>query len=153
MPADRALADLFARQHGLITRSQALDMGFSDRLIGHRIRRARWGRVHHGVYRLAGTPDQPKQRLLAACLAAGTGALASHGSAAWLHGLPVTPHGLEVTIPWRRRISLDGVIVHRSRGLTPKDARRVDGIPVTSIARTLLDLSGVLPPDELEIVV
>ena len=76
--------------------------------------------VHRGVYRLSGVPVTDEQRLLAAVLAAGLGALASHRSAAWLwgilptHALPIEP---EITIPSPRRPRLRGVIVHRSLDL------------------------------------
>ncbi len=81
-------------------------------------------------------------------LAAGPQAVLSYRSAAALHGL--RPHGgpFEVSTPVNRR-GVAGVELHARRPLAPADRTIVDGVPVTSVARTLVDLAGVLPTDGL----
>jgi hypothetical protein len=81
-------------------------------------------------------------RCLAAVLGGGTGALLSHWSAAWLWGvLSTQPVPVHVTtpIPRRRRAGLQ---IHRSRTLTEEDHALRDGIPTTSVSRTVLDLAA-----------
>jgi len=101
--------------------------------------------VHRAVYRVASAPQSIQQDLLAACLAAGPGAVASHRSAAAVHGLRgVAWCRPEVTVSGSRRPRLRGVVVHRSP-IDPGDVRRRGPIPVTRLPRTLLDLAGVAP--------
>jgi very-short-patch-repair endonuclease len=85
--------------------------------------------------------------VMAAVLAAGPGAVASHRTAAWLLGIPgFTARGIEVCRPFGR--SARGAIgfVHRSRALLPQHVTVIDGIPCTRIARTLFDLAGIVHP-------
>lgn len=84
-------------------------------------------------------------RLLAAVLAGGSGTLVSHRAAlvVWeMDGLKSAP--VEVTVPYSNRPVPQDVIVHRTR--RPLDSREVDGLPVTSPERTLLDVASQLPP-------
>ncbi|MFN2589662.1 MAG: type IV toxin-antitoxin system AbiEi family antitoxin domain-containing protein [Actinomycetota bacterium] len=84
METHRAIARILARQHGLITRKQALHVGLSPRSIYQRLETGSWERAQRGVYRLAAAPGSWHQHVLAACLAAGPSAVASHRSAAAL---------------------------------------------------------------------
>ena len=93
----------------------------------------------HGVY-------------LAAVMACGPGAALSHRSAAALLGLRPGSGRIEVTVPAVCR-QVSGVRIYRSRMLDPRDFTVVDGIPVTSVARTLLDLSAVVRPNDLELAI
>jgi very-short-patch-repair endonuclease len=145
-----AIARLFASQHGVVTRRQALAVGFPHHRIDHLVKKRVWRPVHLGVYRLAGSPETWHQRLLAACLAAGTGALASHRAAALLYRLPVAGRHVELTIPKSRRIRTRDVIVHRTGCMGPGDRRMVEGIPVTAPTRTIVDLASVVDSTELE---
>jgi hypothetical protein len=82
---------------------------------------------------------------MAAVLACGDGAVLSHRSAAALHELRRTDRvKIEVTVPRRSARRHTGVEVHRSTALTDADIARVNGIPCTTVARTLLDLAAVL---------
>lgn len=96
-------------------------------------------RLHRGVYAVGHLDLSPHGRCLAAVLAAGDGAVASHYSAAWLWGLsrtgPLPPH---VTAPQPRE-RRQGFALHRARNLEPADRAMVDRIPVTAVPRTLLD--------------
>jgi very-short-patch-repair endonuclease len=133
-----------ARQHGLITSTDARACGLTVAQIKYRVRSGRWRRRHPGVFAVAGAPDTWEQRVMAAVLAAGHGAIASHTTAASLWGLPDSdrPPIVEVTVPRPRLPRLQGARVHRSLLLTDTDRVRVASIPVTSIPRTLVDLTA-----------
>jgi len=98
-----ALADA---QSGVLTRAQCLDLGMTPDSIRWLLRSGRWQRVHHGVYaRHVGPLDWPA-RVSAALLYCGDGAVASHRTAARLHGLlDQDPHDIEVLIPANRRVT------------------------------------------------
>jgi hypothetical protein len=148
---DRLLARLAARQHGLLTRLQALAAGATDEMIAHRLSTGRWVRVAAGVYRLAGVPVTWRQRALAAVLAAGPGAVVSHRSAAVLHAISgFRPGPLHVTVPAGRSGRNPLATVHRTVDLPARHTTRRDRIPVTSVARTVADLARTVPPDLLE---
>jgi very-short-patch-repair endonuclease len=97
-----------------------------------------------------GPLDAPHADLMAAVLAVGDGALASHESAGRLWSIrPRSADPTEVTVVGRDARGPQAVRVHRVRQLHPADATRHEGVPVTSPARTLLDLAAILPPKEL----
>ncbi len=146
---DVALARRAAAQHGVVHRRQALALGMTGRQLERRLEAGLLVPVHRCVYRQAAHPTSPEQALLAACMAAG--AVASHRSAAALWNLRECSHGLpEVTVIGPRRPDLAGVVVHRTDRLDAVDVSRRHAIPVTSPARTLLDLAAELDVDELE---
>lgn len=140
------LAAVARSQKALFTLEQARDAGYSLREIQHRRETGRWDQVHSGVYRVAGAPASWDQRVLAACLAAGSGAVVSHRSAArlWCIDESGRPH-VELTVPAGRYHRLDGVVVHRSTDLGASGITARNGIPVTTPARTLVDLGAVQP--------
>lgn len=147
-----AIAHLAGRQHGLVTRAQLLSLGMSARAIEGRLRGRRMRAVHRGVYRTGGV-ETPREREMAAVLAAGHGAVVSHRSAAWLHGLMVRPpdtHPVEVVVPGRQRVRRPGILARRVRWPPSATAVLADGIPATPVARTLVDLAGVLDAASLE---
>lgn len=144
------IAEIAARQFGLITRAQALAEGLTERIIDHKLASGVWLRVYRGVYLIAGTPPSFEQRVLAVCLAVGGAVVASHLTAAVLWGLIERKRlSIEVTVSMDRRVRGDRYTVHRSRCDLDRVVR-TDGIPVTSVARTLLDLSSCLSRSELE---
>ena len=136
------IASLARRQHGLVTTTQALrqmQIGQLERLV----RTGRLERVRRGVYRVAGAPESWLQHLLAACLAR-PGSYASFRAAAALWRLEdFEPEVLEITVPGSSRARLDGVVVHESQVVGPKHLSTRNGIPVSSMARTLCDLTAV----------
>jgi hypothetical protein len=136
-----ALARRAATQHGVFTRKQALNAGYTSSAIGHRLRNGIWEVVDYCVYRFAGTPPTWHQRLLGACLAGP--AVASHRSAAWLWHLDgIKDPPVEVTaLRHRRRFRQEEVIWHESRWLREGDIRYISAIPVTSPTRVILDLA------------
>lgn len=133
-----ALHRLAASQHGLFTRRQALGVGLTTKEIEGGARRGRWNRLHRGVYRMAGTPTTDLQTLLAAVLACGPGAMASHRGAAWLWDL--TDH-MSAEVAGTLRHSLPGITTHHHGGTGLRAVVR-RGIPCTDPLRTVLDLAG-----------
>jgi len=148
--ADRRIASLGARQHGLLTRAQAVRAGATRSMIHGRLTSGRWERLHPGVYRLAGVPGSWRQSLMAACLSAGGEAVVSHRAAAALWLLPGFVEGvIELTL-LHQRARHNGFIVHRVSSLPRADVVVIDEIPVTSPARTLIDLASVTREHVLE---
>ncbi|MEA2533536.1 MAG: hypothetical protein QOJ93_1347, partial [Actinomycetota bacterium] len=80
---------------------------------------------------------------MAGCLA--VDGIASHRAAGTLWQLPQIERRLEIVIPERRRATLKGFDVHRISSLQPVDRTRRSGIPVTSLARTVIDVSLEVP--------
>ncbi len=135
------------RQHGLVTVAQARRLGLSRDQVRTCVTTGAWVRVHRGVFRSSSHPPTWESRLLAATLALGPGAAASHRSAVGLWGL----HGfralvVEVSRPLPNGIASHDVVVHRTPDLRREHVRARDGVPVTSPARTLVDLGAVAPP-------
>jgi predicted transcriptional regulator of viral defense system len=153
---DGRVARLAAGQLGVFSRRQALARGFAPHTVGYRLRSRRWEQVRAGVYRISGTPDSWKQAVMAACLWAGDGAVASHVTAArlWeLEGLPGKPRAetIHLSVPPPRHPSEPDVSVHRPRKLETKDCAIRDGIPVTDLSRTLIDLAAEPEAVKLEL--
>jgi hypothetical protein len=134
-----------ARQaHGLVSRSRLLDLGASHHEIVRRIETRRLDQVHPGVYYVDAVARTWRTDVLAAVMAAGPGALASHRTAARLWQLDsIFGNVIEVTVPFNEEPDPHGVIVHRTR--RANDGSEVEGIPVTSPAKTLLDLAWMMP--------
>ena len=150
-PAGRRIAALGERQHGVITRVQLLEIGLTDDGIGRRVRDGRLWRVHQGVYAVGRPTLTLHGRSIAAVFSCGPGAALSHVAAAILWGL-LQERGprIDVTVPrggQRRRRG--AVIVHRA-ALPAADVTVKHRIPVTTPARTLIDLADLLPRRQLE---
>jgi very-short-patch-repair endonuclease len=146
-PCDVEIARLAAKQHGLVSRPQAIATGLTTRQVQARVTAGLLVAVHRGVYRMAGAPPTPSQVLLAACFAGGEGAVASHRSAAaiWrLRGVE-RPQCPEITVHGTSSVHVRAVVVHRTSRLRSPDVGMRDGIPATSVPRTLLDLGAVAP--------
>jgi very-short-patch-repair endonuclease len=92
----------------------------------------------------------PKGFRMAAVLSSGPAAVLSYGSAIAHRELRPPPNGpIDVTVPGRGRRGPDGVRVHNVRSLDPRDTTVLDGIPITSVPRTLLDYAEVAGTQEL----
>ncbi len=142
------LDELAGSQYGLLSREQALHVLPADQLRSWR-QRGLLVPLRPGVYRFRGVPESWEQQLLAVCLAAG--AAASHRAAARLWKLDgVAALRLEVTTPLGRPVRLPGVRAHRSNRFDPEFLTVHRAIPVTTPARTLVDLSAVTPAPTLE---
>lgn len=106
--------------------------------------------MQRGVYRFRGVPDSFEIRARAACLYTGEECAISHQAAAFLHGLEefTQPQMLAMLVPARLRLNPSGVVVHSTE--EPFQSIDENGIRITSLARTLIDLSDQLTMDELE---
>jgi predicted transcriptional regulator of viral defense system/very-short-patch-repair endonuclease len=132
------LAELAERQHGVVSASQLARIGFPKATISSGVKRGRLHPIHRGVYAVGHMAITWEGRCIAAVLAR-PGAVASHKTAAWIHGLLRSrPGTIHLTAPTRQRLKRD-FVVHFAT-LEPDDTATVDGIPVTSPARTVLDL-------------
>lgn len=146
------LAALADRQYGVLTRAQLTASGLSAHGIHERVRTRRLLRLHRGIYAIGHRRLRREGHWLAAVLACGRGAVLSHASAAalWnLRGSAATR--ADVTVPSQNgRVSRDGIRIHRSGRLGAQDVTTKDRIPITTVARTLLDLADVLPKQALK---
>lgn len=142
------MGKLAERQHGILSRDQARSVGASCDVLRTRLRSGRWVAVSSRVLRLAGAPQTASQRCLAAVLDAGAGAAVSRQTAAALWRLPgFTTDGIHVTRPissTSRRSPL--ATVHESRWFPEHHQVLRDAVVVTTVARTLFDLSGCVHP-------
>lgn len=147
----RPLAGLAARQYGVVSIRQLVGpLGYSRSAVARATAAGRLHRLHRGVYAVGHADVSTHGRHLAAVLACGPRALLSHASAAWLWGLVRTaPSQLAVTSPTPRR-PRPPIRLHHSRALAAKDTALVDGIPVTALPRTLLDLAATVRFERLE---
>jgi very-short-patch-repair endonuclease len=144
---ERVIERIASSQHGVASRAQLLGAGVSDEEIKGRLSKGALIRVHPGVYRVGHRAPSVEARYLAAVLAGGEGAVLSGRAAGHLWGLikgPAPPP--EVTAPTKRRIK--GVRTRRGEDLR-RDATTRQGIPITTVPRTLVDLSSVLSLDDL----
>jgi very-short-patch-repair endonuclease len=137
-------------QHGVITRSQLLELDFSSRAIEHRVAKGRLHPVHRGVYAV-GRPELTQRGVwMAAVLACGPTAALSHDSAAALYRIRSPHRGpIHVSLDAHRRASVPGITVHRRAWLTTETDKR-DAIPVTTIVATIIDLATRVSRDQLE---
>jgi hypothetical protein len=148
LPKDARVAWIAARQHGVISHAQLLDAGISRDGVKGRVAAGWLHRVHRGVFAVGHAGLTPRGFWVAAVLSGGDGAALSHRSAAALWGIwrdgdrpAITSNGVD-------RRGAPGVETHVGR-LRPGETIVVDGIRVTKVARTLLDLAEVLTLDHL----
>ena len=145
-PRDVALAGLAAAQFGVVASSQLAACGFSPSAITRMVASGRLIRLHRRVYAVGHNRLVARGRWLAAVLACGDDACLSHREAAVLTGLRQSARNrVDVTVPTRHGRSIPGIQIHRTQGIHPDDATEIDGIRVTTVARTLLDLCDVVP--------
>jgi predicted transcriptional regulator of viral defense system len=144
----RSVAALAGRQHGVVSRTQLLDLARGYRGVDYRIARGLLQPVHRGVYAVGHRRLTQNGFFMAAVLAAGPGAVLSHRSAAALWGMRRTSRAaIDVTAP--RRCRRAGIEAHRAE-LSPDEVTVHDGIPVTNLARTLFDLAAVVTAQQLK---
>lgn len=132
-------------QHGLVTLPQLSDAGITRQQRRTLVADGLVTTANNGVLRTFGTPRTWEQDLHAACLAAGPEAVASHRAAAVLWDLIEPPAPVEITVPYQHHPGPHGAIRHRTQALRPVDVAVRRHIPVTTPARTLLDLGAVAP--------
>lgn len=154
MTTTLVLGDVAAEQWGLVTTAQARALGVPAQAVARLTERGSLERITHGVYRVAGAPAEPLDSLRVAWLTLDPSRLASqrvrdvspevvsHRSAASLHGLGDLDADMhEFTTTTRKQTRRDDIRLHRGH-LTPGDWTVVDGLPVTTVARTVADLAA-----------
>jgi hypothetical protein len=141
---------LVRAQHGVISRAQLLEIGYSDAAIRHRIETGRLHEIHRGVYAVGRRQLSQDGKWMAAVLAAGGGALLSHQSQGEhlgfrkRAGLPI-----EVTIPKGACRSRAGLIVHQSN-IDPAHIIERNGIPGVSVVIAMVQIAPRLSLGALE---
>jgi Transcriptional regulator, AbiEi antitoxin len=127
-----AVSELAGRQWGVVSLAQLRALGVGRSAITRRVRAGQLHRLHPAVYSMGHCALRAEGHRLAAVLACGPGAVL-----------------IDVTAP-RRRHGAPGIRLHRSRSLDAQDTTHHEGIPITTISRTLLDLAATARPSELE---
>jgi hypothetical protein len=147
--AEKRIAWIASRAHGIVDRRDLYRAGLTRREIGRRIEKGLLIPEFRGVYRVGHAAPSPKARYMAAVKAGGPGALLCGPSAAYLESLLKCPNPPppEVWCPTARRVP--GVRTRRSRTLDRRDRTEWDAIPATVPARTLVDVAPALSDDEL----
>ncbi len=146
------IAELAGAQHGVVGHEQIIDAGLGRGALEHRVRTGRLHRLHRGVYAVGHLLLTREGRWTAAVLACGPEAWLSHASGTALWGVSAhRPGPVDVTVPNRSgRRPGPAITIHRPRTLLPEEVTRHRGIPVTTVARTLLDLGGVRPAADVQ---
>lgn len=146
--------ELVAAQHGAVSRAQLLAAGFTPRILQRRLESGEWSELLPGVYGPAGHRNTWMRQLWAAHLHAGPSSAISHESAGRLRGFGQVRAGRVVLIqPDPRRHAPPGVRWHRMTDLVDTDVALLGGLPVTTPARTAVDLAGVIGMASLELLI
>ncbi len=141
MPSSRRAIFELAEQHaGWFRAADAIASGVSRQQLARYATSAVLTRSSHGVYRLNDFPSQPFEDVIVACLWAGPAAVASHATAVAIYGLgDEMPASIHITIPHRLRKRRPGLIMHIAD--IGSDSSSRDGVPVTSVVRTIVDVA------------
>jgi hypothetical protein len=147
---ERALAELASRQSGVVSRAQLLALGHTRSAISHRLAQGRLHRLHAGVFAVGHLVVPPAGHRLAAVLACGEGAVASHLTAGAAWGLRSHSSGDQhvTVLPGNGSRSRGRLRVHRHR-LAVEDISVADSLRVTTLGRTLIDLGDLLPAEHV----
>jgi hypothetical protein len=147
---DLRIAELAARQHGVVSRKQLLALGSSRDEIQWRVEVRRLRRVHTGVYAI-GHRLTVEGHFIAAVLACGDGAVTSHRAAGAMWDItPAVAGPVDVTVLRGGAGRRAGIAIHATRSLSPAEVATRNGVPCTSWARTVVDLACVLSKPRLE---
>jgi very-short-patch-repair endonuclease len=143
---DRRLAELAGGQYGVVGRGQLLELGLTEEAIEVRLRTGRMHRLHAGVYAVGHQVTPKEGRWLAAVLASGPGAALSHWSAAALWMIrPNSRSIIDITTSQKSR-SWDRIRRHH-KALPTDEVTVEEGIPVTTVPRTIFDLAATESAD------
>jgi predicted transcriptional regulator of viral defense system len=148
-PRDRLIAEIADRQHGAIGHAQLLALGLTPRGIRHRVAAGTLHRRYRGAYAVGHPRLSGKGELMVAVLAYAPSGVLSHRSAGAQLGLSRAGRKIHVTASGHAgRRAAPGIVLHRVRSVHPADVTISDGIPMTTVARTLLDIAEYEGPDE-----
>lgn len=136
------LAALADRQHGVFSVADAHRLGLGRGALEARTRSGRYERVGRQTYRIVGAAATWHQSVMRAVLDAGSGAAAARATALVLHDVGRDEGVIDIVVPRRRRIDRPDVRLHTATALPTEDVAIVEGIPATTIERTILDVAG-----------
>jgi hypothetical protein len=142
---DVLIADLARRQDGVVGHDQLVALGLDRGAIAHRIATGRLHPIHIGVYAVGHTVLSARGRRIGALLACGAGAVLSHQTAAdhWNIRPSASPR-IHVSLTTRSGRRRPGITIHRPRRLPAHETTRHEGLAITTVARTLLDLTDAV---------
>lgn len=144
------MANLAARQYGIVTRDQLGELGYTDRMIDHALQTGRLQAWHRNVFAVGHGGLSPHGLCMAAVLFRGKGALISYQSAVWLWGLENRLEiPVNVSVRWRGHAQA-AIGLHHCPALRDEDFATTERIPVTSLPRTLLDYASTAKRYRLE---
>jgi hypothetical protein len=150
-PRLEAAAELATAQGGPISREQLMELGFGRGAIDYWLASGRLHPLFRGVYLLGHEAITAKGRMMGPVLAYGDKALLSHRHATEWWGFARTSRkDVDVTVPGRSKAGQDGITLHLVRRLDPRDVTVHEGVPITTVARTLLDYAEVVPRNRLK---
>ena len=153
-PPDLRAARLAALQHGQITTRQLADCGLGKDAVMRRVRKGWLHPVHRGVYAVGYRPDTLHAQFTGAVLAGGEDASLSHWASCALAALVRwDDRWIDVTVRGSAGRTRPGIRFHRARSLDPRDVTRRYGIPCTTPARAILEISPQLSDRRLKRVV
>ena len=142
MPDHNAIYQIAEQQAGYFSAAQARQAGFSGSLLSYHLGAGRFARVSPRIYRLAQFPASPHEDLFVAWLRAGPNAVLSHDSALALYDLSdLLPDQIHVTVPRSASRRRTGLQLH-TRRLDREDVTHYQGLPVTTVLRTLIDVTA-----------
>jgi very-short-patch-repair endonuclease len=152
LTTDQIIAALAMRQHGVVALRQLREAGVSQSAVARRAAAGRLPRIHRGVYAVGHPVLRREGHWMAAVLAGGAGAVLSHAAAAALWELrPSAAATIDISVPTAGgRAKPPRLRIHRVPLLRPDELTTSRGIPVTTPARTILDLAAILQPRRLE---
>jgi very-short-patch-repair endonuclease len=139
---------LASTQHGVVRLRQALGLGIDRPQVRYLVRTGRWERVGAHAIALVGAPPSDLHASVRVIYGLGDAAVLSHDSAASFWGLTrFTARPVHVTVPHGRNpATIPGAVLHQSRRTPSRHVVEIDGLRVTTPARTVFDLSGTLRP-------
>jgi predicted transcriptional regulator of viral defense system len=141
-PDQETLYRIAERQAGYFTAGQASEAGFSWERLSYYTAQGRFLRVAKGTYRLVQFPASPFEDLFRAWLRCGPKSVISHDSALAVYGLSdIIPGEIHVTVPRSASRRRPGIRLHTGK-LSPDDVRMREGLPLTSVPRTITDVAG-----------
>lgn len=150
-PPDGLVADVAARQHGLIRVDQLAACRLDRAAVTRRVRKGSLHRVHTGVYAVGYTPQTLHAHFMAAVLAGGDEAFVSHWASCALARLVRWERlRIDITVRGSAERRRPGIRFHRTRALDSRDTTRLSGIPCTTPARAILEIAPQLSDARLK---
>ncbi|MCL4506263.1 MAG: type IV toxin-antitoxin system AbiEi family antitoxin domain-containing protein [Chloroflexi bacterium] len=142
IPDELWLYEIAEAQAGYFTTKQARAAGYSRQLLSHHTQAGNIKRVRHGIYRLTRFPHSPREELYIAWLRCGPNAVISHDSALDLYDLSdAMPTEVHITVPRGSSLRRPGIRLHTG-GLLPDEVTHWQGLPVTTVERTIADIAA-----------